>query len=289
MTAVFTRNSSGARVYPTRMHTPFPKRLALLVITLATTACGAADPYRGIPADPLFARGQAEFEEEDWSNAVEILERVTLAFPDFERLADARFLLARAYYEDEKYITANQEFLNFLSRHPGSERVPEAALWTCRSVAAQSRIPQRDQSETERAAGVCQGVASDYTGIDDEVAAQAREIFNEMRSRLAKKAFDNGEFYTARQQWDPAIIYFEKVVEEYADTEWAPRAIVEIMEAYGQVGYEDEVQRWRERLLNSYPDSPQARAINGTAEEEGGVFRASGGSGTSIRDPRAVR
>lgn len=289
MKAVLTRNSSFARVYGTRMRTSFPRRLVLLVVTLAAAACGAADPYRGIPADQLFARAQADFEEEDWDDAIDVLERVTLAFPDFERLADARFLLARAYYEDEKYITAHQEFLNFLSRHPASERVPEAALWTCRSVGAQSRISQRDQTETVRAAQVCQNVARDYTGIDDEVAAGAREIFNEMRSRLAKKAFENGEFYTARQQWDSSIIYFEKVVDEFADTDWAPRAIVEIMNAYEEIGYEDEIQRWRERLLNSYPDSPEARAINGRATGEDGSPRMDAGSGASPGDLRRAR
>lgn len=289
MTAVPPRNSSLSRVYPTRMRTSFPRRLVLLAVTLATTACGSADPYRGIPPEQLLARAEADFEEEDWGDAIDVLERVTLAFPDFERLADARFLLARAYYEDEKYITSNQEFLNFISRHPASERVPEAALWSCRSVAAQSRISQRDQSETERAAGICQNVARDYTGIDDEVAAAALEIFNEMRSRLAKKAFENGEFYTARQQWDPAIIYFEKVVDDYADTEWAPRAIVEIMNAYGEIGYEDEVERWRERLLTSYPDSPQAKAINGSAEGDGGSARVAGEDGASSADLRPPR
>lgn len=243
---------------------------------MATAACGTATPYQGLTSAELYARAQAEFEEEDWGDAADVLERLLTTDPGFEDAPDARLMLARAYFNDEQYVTAQSEYTRFLDRHPGHERAPEAALGICESFAALSPIPERDQRYTQQALLVCPNVARDYASIAPEIAERAQGIANEMRSKLAEKLYRTADdFYAARDWWDSAIIYYEMIVDEYADTEWAPKAIVGLMEAYEAIGYEDDVETWRQRLLNSYPDSPEARAI-----DNGGGGGAGGGSGT---------
>ena len=220
----------------------------------------------------LFSRAQAEYAEEDWGDAADVLERLVTTDPGFERAAEARLMLARAYFNDEKYITAQGEFTRFLERFPGHEEAPRAALGVCESYAALSPIPERDQQYTRQALLVCPNVARDYAAIAPEVSEEAQRIANAMRAKLAQKLYLTADnFYAYREWWDSAIIYYEMIVEEYADTEWAPRAIVGLMEAYQEIGYEDDVETWRQRLLNSYPDSPEARAVrNVDANGSGG-------------------
>lgn len=236
---------------------------APVLALLGATACASTTPYAGMTADDLFELGQREFEEGDWGEATEVLDHLLLrvAGPSFTRAAEARFMLAQAYFNDENYITAESEFIRFVDRFPGHERAPEAALGACRSLAEQSPIPERDQTATERAAVVCRNIVLDYSGIRDEIAAEAEEIANRMRAKLGEKDFKNAMFYFDREFWDSAVLYFEDVVDQYGDTVWAPRAIARIIEAYQEVGYADEVEEWRRTLLNSYPDSPEAEAV----------------------------
>ena len=57
------------------------------------------------------------------------------------------------------------------------------------------------------------------------------------------------------------------VEEQYADTEWAPRALLGIMNAYEEIGYEDLVAETRQKILDSYPTSEEARGLASGATE----------------------
>lgn len=259
----------------------FLRLTALALPFLGATSCASAPPFAGMTADELFALGEREFAEGDWEEAAEVLDHLLLrvADPSFARAPEARFMLAQAYFNDEDYFTAQSEFIRFLDRFPGHPQAPDAALGACRSVAERSPIPERDQSATEQAVTICRNVVFDYSGLDDEVAEQAQEIVNRMRSKLGEKVYLNARHYFDREFYDSAVIYFEIVVEQYGDTRWAPRAIMGMIDAYQEVGYEEEVEQWRRTLLNSYPDSPEARAIaNGMQPDTGSVGDAAGGA-----------
>ena len=237
--------------------------LAAALLAFGTSACASTPKFQGMGAGELFALGQSEFDEGDYGEAAEALDRLILTFPEFPQVADARLLLARAYFADEQYLIASDEFRRFLERHGGHPRAPEAALGVCQSQAALSPISQRDQLYTLQAVTVCQNVVSDYRGSPQ--AAEADSVANDMRGKLAKKEYENGDFYFRRGGMDSAIVYWEIVVEEYADTEWAPRALLGIIRAYQEIGYDDLVEEYTLQLLNSYPDSAEAREIRGPA------------------------
>lgn len=241
--------------------------MALTISLLGTAACASAPPYQGMTADDLYALGKEQFDAGDWEDAAQTLDHLLLrvADPSFDKAAEARLMLAQAYYNHGDYLTAQGEFTRYVNRYPGNEEAPEAALGVCRSFAKLSPIPERDQTYTRQAVSVCQNVISDYTGIDDEVAQAAQEVTNEMRSKLGEKVYLNAMQYFDREFWHSSIIYFEAVVDDFGDTKWAPKAIVGMINAYGKVGFDEEVEQWRQTLLNSYPDSPEAKRLGDSA------------------------
>lgn len=241
----------------------FLRLTALALPFVGVTACASAPRYSGMTADDLFTLGQRQFQEEDWKAAAETLDHLLLrvADPSFDKAAEARFMLAQAYFNHGDYLTAQGEFTRFVNRYPADERAPEAALGVCRSFAELSPIPERDQTYTRQAVSVCQNVVLDYSGIDDEAVQQAREVMNRMRAKLGEKVYLNAMHYFDREFWHSSIIYFEAVVDDYGDTPWAPKAIVGMIDAYEKVGFDEEVEQWRQTLLNSYPDSPEAKAM----------------------------
>lgn len=237
------------------------RSFAAAALILGAAGCASTPRFQGMAAADLYALGQREYEEEEYEDAIEALDRLLLSFPDFPQAAEARFLLAEAYFADEQYLVAVDEFVRFLDRHRGHAKGPEAALGACRAQAALSPISQRDQTYTLTAVSVCRNVVSDYPG--QEVAQEAAGIVNDLRGKLAKKEYDNGEQYFRLGAYFSAIIYWEMVVDLYADTEWAPAALLGIVRSYEKVGYDDMVEEYTQQLLTSYPDSDAAREVRG--------------------------
>lgn len=234
-------------------------RTLLLVPVAGLVACASGSKYQGLDAAGVYRLAQEEMADEDYSDAAETLDRLLLVYPNFEEGAEANFLLASAYYLDEQYITAASEYTRFMDRYPGHTRTPEAALGVCRAYSALSPISQRDQTFTDQALAVCRNVVTDYPTLP--VAEEAAALANDMRGKLARKIYENGDFYLRRGLNDSAIIYFEDVVNNFPETEFAPQALLGIIQAYEAIGYEEEVQEARERLMTDYPDSEAARSL----------------------------
>jgi outer membrane assembly lipoprotein YfiO len=236
---------------------------ALLFVLLVggVAACASTPRFQGRGPTELHAQAQSDFDRRDYGDAIDALDWLLLVYPDYPQAAEARFLMARAYQEDRQHLLAGDEFARFIDRHPLHPLAPDAALGICRSQAALSPIPQRDQTYTRQAAVVCRDVAREYWM--HAVAAEAQVLADEMRAKLAQKEYDTGQHYFRRRGYDSAIYYWEMLVEEYWDTPWAPWALLGISQAYDRIGYDDDAEEYRARLLNSYPDSEAAREARG--------------------------
>ncbi|NNK62537.1 MAG: outer membrane protein assembly factor BamD [Gemmatimonadetes bacterium] len=254
----------------------FLSRIVLVVLVGVAGACASTSRWEGLTATQLFEMGRIEFEAEEYGDASETLERLILGAPGFSQAAEAQLMLARAYFRSDQYILAQSEFTRFIDRFPAHPQAPDAALGVCRSNEALSPIAQRDQTFTMQAVTVCQNVASDWQGTP--AAEQAAEIVREMRDKLAEKQYDNGAYYLRRNVPDAAILYWQELLEAFPETDWAPTALAGIIEAYTRIGYDDEVATATERLLNEYPESPEARAL-GDGGGSGGEAGVSGGGG----------
>jgi outer membrane protein assembly factor BamD len=263
--------------YLSRMFTRItPSRLAPAVAlsggVLLLGACSGASRWDGLDAPALYRLAQQEVEEDDLGDAEETLDRLLLGFPEFDSLAEASLLLGDTYFDDEKYITAASQYSRFTARFPNHPQVPRASFRVCESYGNLSRKSQRDQQPTGEALNVCRNVAAQYFG--NPYADSAATIAGEMIAKLAKRKYEEARFYMRIDAWDGAVIYFEDLVEEYPETEWAPRALAGIMEAYGEIaknspdlGYEQEIEIARERLLTTYPLSPEAERVRAQMQQ----------------------
>jgi outer membrane protein assembly factor BamD len=240
-----------------------PRRIRVLAtlvfILLGSAACASAPRFMGKTAQQLWDEAQADFAQGKFQRAIDELDWLIASFPEFPQAPDAQFLLARSYFEDEQYILASDEFQRMYGRYPTHALVPEAVLGVCRSEAALSPIPERDQMYTRRAAQACGEIARQYQAFP--IAAEAARIATEMREKLAEKQYQQGQYYFQRKVYDSAYLTWEVVVDEFGDTAWAPRALLAIGRAYDKIGYKEEATEARQRLRNLYPNSPEAAEV----------------------------
>jgi outer membrane protein assembly factor BamD len=235
--------------------------LAILAIAALPVlgACGSSNPYQGMDDEQIYQMALRKFDERNWNDAIRALDRYLAGSGTGERAADARLLLAKAYFGKKDFLTARSEFQRFLDRFPSHQESAAAALGMCTSLTHLSPTPQRDQSYTNEALGVCRNVALDYAGTTQ--GQEAARLATEMRRKLAEKDYLNADFYFRRKLHDSAIKYYEFVLELYGDTEWAPWALLGIYRSNKAIGYDDLADEARERLLAEYPDSPAAAEL----------------------------
>lgn len=231
--------------------------IAVVTLLVGGAACASGGPFQGMTAEVLHAYAQTKFDQGDYSDAAEAADRLLLVFPDYPQTAEVRFLLASAYFEDERYLLASDEFQRFLQRYTGHLLGPEAAIGICRAEAAQSPIPQRDQTPTRRAETACRDVANQYRA--HVVFAEADSIANQMRFKLAEKEYNIGHQYFRRSAFDSAIWHWAQLIEQFSDTPWAARALLGMACASERIGYEDDAEEYRLQLINQHPDSEAAQ------------------------------
>ena len=237
-----------------------------LLLGLLGTACSTAPPYAGWTPEQLYEHGQRAFDEGDWREAGRAFERLVTNFPGFGQAVEARHYLARASFEDEEYLGAVAEFTRIVQVYPDDERTPNAWLGLCRSYAAMSPHPERDQQYTLQAHNTCRQVAGDFQGmpIGDSAAVVARE----MRNKLGDKAFGIGQFYFRLKIFESAEHEFCRLLEDYPDTDAAPTALARLIEIYEGWGWDDQREESRDWLLRTYPESPEATALDEGAHSD---------------------
>jgi outer membrane protein assembly factor BamD len=241
----------------------FPYIRNLFVLLLGIVLLGACGRRPTPPAllepDVQYQRGVAAFEARQFARAIELLQPFVVQHIGDPRMPDALYTLGRAYVARREWVSAASEFQRLATEFPNHPRALPARLATCEAYVNLSPRPQLDQQYTYAALLHCEAVASGYPGTSE--AEQARQHVAEMRHKLAQKEFETGMFYFRRRAFDASVIYFQRAVEEFPDTTVAPAALLRLHEAYSLIGYVEEAQETRERLLRDYPQSPEAQSL----------------------------
>lgn len=231
----------------------------MTLLAAAASACGTANRYQGMDAEALFLMATDEYSEDDYKRAAASLDRLLLLYVDWERLPEVRMLLADSHYAAADYLTARSAYTRFLDRYSGHEDAVIASLGICRSLASLSPQMPRDQVFTRDAITTCRNVLLDYQGTPESIVAAG--LATDMRLKLAEKEFMTADFYFRRKLYDSAIKYYEFVLNLYSETAFAPRSLAGIYNANIAIGYEEEAETAKQRLLDTYPESAEAIAI----------------------------
>lgn len=242
---------------------------ALAAVLVMISGCASSNAARlaQLDADQLFKEGESALRAREWDEAIEAFERFTLTFPTHPRNQEGRYQLGTAYMGKEEYITAANEFSRLADDYPAGPWADDARFKVCEAYGELSPHPQLDQEYTQGAIEHCQSLITYYP--ESEYVARAQAILDDMLGKLAEKQYQAGEFYRKRGAIDSAILYYERTLEQYPNSPAVPKALLRLYEAYNEIGYTQEAQAARDRLLREFPDSEQAREVSGGTAVEG--------------------
>lgn len=235
-------------------------RALVLALLLAGCSGNRINPAQ-LSADELYETATGYYEAGNMGRALPLMESfVQLHFGD-PRAPDVRLMLGQAYERRRQWISAAAHYQRLVEDYPTNPHAQEARFGICNAYYRLSPPPELDQEYSYAGIAHCQSVAELYP--DTELGETAATYLQELRERLAEKVYDNGTFYVRRRVYDAAVLYFQEVLANFSQTSFAPKALLSLVETYRTMGYVEEAEAHQQRLLDEYPESPEAQEVRG--------------------------
>lgn len=252
------------------------KLLTVLAFLFVLTACQNDKLIkRGDTVDVAYEKAMALYEEEDFNEAAEAFETVTRMGRGTNYGQEAQYYLAESYYNARRYLLAASEYDRFVSLYPQDQRRQDAEFKAAMSFYHQSPRYKLDQTATRRAIERFQLYNNRFP--DSELVTDAAEKINELRNKLARKTYEAAQFYVRTDRYKAANIYFNETIDQYPESKWAERALVDQIQTY--ITYADNSIRVRqaeryskaietyEKFLQLYPDSEFRKEVEDLHDE----------------------
>ncbi len=248
-------------------------RFAVVVLCLVVGIAGCSKQTREAmyPQDRLTLADELRSQGKCYK-AIPHYEKLLSEFPAKDIAEQAKFNLAWCHKELKEYELAITGFEDFIDSYPTSPLVDDAMYFIAMCYLEQSPMPERDQAMTVRALEELKLVLREYpdTNLKEEVERAIRTC----RSKLAEKEYLNGKLYLRLGYQDAAIIYFDTVLSDYADTPWAGQAMMGKGVALVAQGKIDEARSLFEQIIQEYPSSDLAEEAARYLNQLGGGKRS---------------
>lgn len=232
---------------------------AFLAAALAMTGgCSAIPEFGELTVEETYAVGAGAAARGDHLLAIEALSRVLSTAPLHELADDALLALGDSHRAVRDFSMAEGEYRRLAADYPTSPLVAEAAYKLGVAYYDQSLPSSLDQSMTERAIDQFSRFVESHP--ESPLAAEARAKVLELRSRLAEKAYEAALLYFKLKSAPSARVYLAAVARDYADTPWAPKALLAQARSLAGEGMTAEAQDVYGKLVELYPGTDEAAA-----------------------------
>jgi outer membrane protein assembly factor BamD len=218
---------------------------------------------RGDSIDVAFDKAMAFYEEGDYREAADAFDTVTRVGRGTEYGQQAQYYLAESYYNGERYLLAASEYDRYISYYPQDELRQEVEFKAALCYYHQSPRYKLDQTETRRAIERFQLFINRYP--DSERVTEAAGYIDQLRAKLAHKAYESAQFYVRNEMYKAGVLYLDRVIDQYPESEWAERALVDQVKAYIEYAdnsvIESQAERYSsaiesyEKFIQLFPDS----------------------------------
>ena len=260
--------------------------LLLLTLALTVTACasggsngaggGGAGAGAGAGAESgpqqayadevqrAFVSAEEAFESGDFLEAVRRFNRVRTKYPYSRYAALAELRIADAYFAQEKYASAIEQYRTFAKLHPNHPQETYARFRVALSFFEQMPddvwiFPpayERDLARARDAERELRFFLNRYG--DDEYGPRARRLLRLVRRRLADHELYVARFYLDRQNPRAAARRLVGLLQDYPGLGLGPQALFLLARSYLELGDTDRARAALDDLIRNHPESSLA-------------------------------
>jgi outer membrane protein assembly factor BamD len=206
-------------------------------------------------ADLILKKAFEYYEDKKYQKAQTLFELVLSnirARPDAEK---ANFQYAYTHYHLKQYLLGAYYFKTFSNTYLNSPQREEAAYLSAYCNYLQSPSHRLDQSASLTAIEEFQTFANLFP--DSKRVEECNVLIDELRRKLEKKAFHEGELYYNLRQYQSAVLSFDNLLKDYPESPDVERVRYLIVKSMQQLSGNSVVEKKQERYSETVKRSEE--------------------------------
>jgi outer membrane protein assembly factor BamD len=217
--------------------------------------------------EQVFERGEALFERRKWQRARTYYSHVYETYPNDPLGRRSLLRIADTFYEQGdpvNLVEAQYKYRDFINRYPTSEQADYAMLRIAMCSYQQMEKPDRDQQKTREAVEKFDDMLRAYPNSALKGEAQARR--QDALDRMARHEHIVAKFYIKRGSHNAAVQRLNFLIDTYPQYNDRAGAFYDLGTALTRLGRGGEARLYFERVVTEFPDSeyaePAKRRLN---------------------------
>jgi len=150
--------------------------------------------------------------------SVEIFARIVDKAPYSEYAPRAQYKIGIIFAQLRRYDEARDAFQKVIDNYSDSEWAAPAKYQL--AIATSKAFPGADYDSSYLSEATARLDEFIKSHPEAQISASAQEQLRELRNREAKKNFDIADFYEKQEQYKSALIYYQKVVRDYPESDY---------------------------------------------------------------------
>ena len=220
--------------------------------------------------EQAYQRGEEQFEKRKWQRARTYYTHVYENYPNDPLGRRSLLRIADTYYEQGdtvNLVEAQYKYRDFINRYPTSEQADYAMLRIAMCSYQQMERPDRDQQKTKEAVEKFDDMLKTFP--KSALRSEAETKKQGALDRLARHEHLVAKFYIKRGSNKAALQRLNYLVDTYPNYNDRPGAFFDLGTALSNLGRHGEARLYFERIVVEFPQSEYAdRAKRKLAEPE---------------------
>jgi outer membrane assembly lipoprotein YfiO len=209
--------------------------------------------------EQVFEKAEEQFERERWKKAREYYSYIYETFPNDPLGRRSLLRVADTFYmqgDPVNLVEAQYKYRDFVNRFPTSEYADYATLQIAMSSFKQMERPDRDQQKTHEAIEKFNDMIRNFPNSPLRAEAEAKR--QEARDRLGKHELIVARFYMNRGSWNAAVQRLNYLIDNFPNFAERDAAFYDLGRSLTRLGRTGEARLYFERVVSEFPDSEYA-------------------------------
>jgi outer membrane protein assembly factor BamD len=226
--------------------------LLSLVVIYSCSSSGASDIETDDPEKAMVV-AMKNYDKKDYLQAIDDFSFIKIKFSGTKVADKAQYYLAMCYYQRKEYILAASEFESLLKNFSTSPFAIQGRYQLAMCYYGLSPDFSLDQIYTKYAIVEFQNFLELFP--NEKLAPDAEGKIKELKNKLAYKDYKSGVLYMKMENYKAAIYYFENVLQEYFETDYADDALYGKIQALIYKNKTEDALKEVERFEKKFPKS----------------------------------
>ena len=249
--------------------------LSIMILMLMVSCSKYQKILKSTDLNFKFEKAVMYYEKEDFNRALPLLEELSTAFRGSAKAEEVNYYYAYCHYSLGEYLLASYLFDTYAKTYPNGKHTEECQYITAYCFYLESPIYKLDSKNTYKAINQLQLFTNLYP--KSERVEQCNNLIDELREKLAKKAFFNAKQYVITEYHKSAIIALQNVLIDFPGSKYEQEIYFLIVESSFQLAKNSISTKKQERLENTidafhefiekYPESQFLKQAKNTEQK----------------------